>query len=143
MREQRSVQGSCWGAVGEEASIDLRSECSGEKGEEEGCSRRQCDMKMQTDCRKAVCTGQAVVVLVASVISLRVLKPEEDVAPHVWTWREWISGDGARSSELLNRWYEAAVGYRRRKVRVSLQRYSGTRERSLHYCCEESLCRVL
>lgn len=66
---------------------------------------------------------------------MRALKPEEDRAPHAWTWREWVRGDGARSSELLNRWYEASVGYRRRKVRVSsLQRYSGTIERRLHYC---------
>ena len=39
------------------------------------------------------------------------------------------SGDGARSSELLDRWYEAAVGCRRPKVRVSfaeVQWYSGT-----------------
>lgn len=40
-------------------------------------------------------------------------------------------GDGAQSSELLERahaWYEASVGCRCARVRVSLHRYSGTKD---------------
>jgi hypothetical protein len=94
------------------------------------------------DCSNGTCTGEEVV-LVGSVVSLsdgrlavsecsNLKRIEHYTSGHGGSASRVGSGDGARSSELLDRWYDASVGCRRRKVRVSLQRYSGTRKRMLH-----------